>query len=602
MALAAAFAAPAAAQDGGKTEDELILLDSVTLSASTQPVDLSRTGATVDVITAEEMQKAGNLQLLNQLARLPGVSFTQNGGMGSTAALRLRGLSGPYIGVQIDGIDVADASGTQCQYDFGTTSIAGLSRVEVLRGSQSALYGSSAIGGVVDITTFRATKDGLSAQTGVEAGSNATYSGTASVAYRDDRTELAFSASRTTTEGISTAAAGTEKDGFGATFLSFYGAVNLTEGLRVGINGFARNSHSEFDSTSFSYPYLPVDGADTEDGKLRGGRVFAEFDTGAVENELSYSHQTTSRYYPLGWTQHYDSERDTLSYKGRWKASDQVSLNWGAERMRETFSSDSDGGDTATTSVFGEALYAPTDRLDLSLALRNDDHSVFGSKATGRAAAAWRPTDDWVIRAVVSTGFRAPSLYELYGYYGNTSLTPETSRSLELGAEYLLPGGGSVQATLFDTRIDDKIQWSGGSYNQVPGTSTVRGIELTAHRPLADGWEIYGNYTYTDAYSAAGGSHSRLIRVPRHDLVLGVDARITDRIGGNASLQYVADVLDSGGALPNYTLVNLGVTYALTDTAEAYLRVENALNQDYETVQGYGQPGRQVFVGVRASF
>lgn len=133
-AALASTAAPALA-----LEDEVTNLETITVIASAQPVDLSRTGATVNVLTAEEIEKAGDKSVATLLARLPGLSMTRNGGLGSSTALRIRGLSGPYIGVRIDGIDVADPAGTQCQYDFGATTAGGISRIEVLRGSQSAL-------------------------------------------------------------------------------------------------------------------------------------------------------------------------------------------------------------------------------------------------------------------------------------------------------------------------------------------------------------------------------------------------------------------------------------------------------------------------------
>ncbi len=608
----AGFAGVATAQS---SEEEPTLLGGVTLTASSEPLALSRTGASVSVVTGEELQRSGDMSAASQLARLPGVSMARNGGIGTSTALRLRGLAGAYIGVRIDGIDVADPSGTQCAYDFGSTTTGGLSRIEVLRGSQSALFGSEAIGGVVDITTFRATEDGTKGQAGLEAGSNGTYAGTASVAVRSGRSELSFSVSRTVTDGISAYAGGTEKDAFRATFASLYAAYDLTDDIRIGVNGFLRDSYSEFDSQT-------ADNGQTEEGKLRGARVFATATTGNVKHELSFSHTETGRFYPLGWVQRYDGDRDQLAYKGAWDASAQLSLNWGLERTRESYGSDSDAGEAATTALFGELLYSPVDELDLSLALRRDEHETFGGSTNGRFALAWRPTEDWVIRAVASTGFRAPSLYELYSAYGNAALSPETSRSFELGAEYMLPGG-SIQATLFDTRIEDKIGWDGasttcpaaappfgwpGCYGQVPGTTTTRGIEITGKADVAEGWSLFGNYTYTDAYSSDAGTDTRLIRVPRHDLTLGVEGKLAPRLTGLFTVQHTADFLDNGiypapvAPMPDYTVVNATLTYAINDATQAYFRVENLFDEKYETVRNYGQPGRQVFVGVRASF
>ena len=591
-----------------QTSDE-ILLDEISVIASTEPVPLGRTGATVNVLGTEDLQRSGNQSAATLLSRLPGVSMTRNGGLGTSTALRIRGLSGPYIGVRIDGIDVADPSGTQCAYDFGSTTSGGLSRIEVLRGSQSALFGSEAIGGVVDITTFRATEEGTESQITVEAGSNGSASGTASVAMKSERAELAFSVGRTVTDGISAYAYGPEDDAFRASTLSFYGSYRATETLTLGLNGFARDSYSEFDSQY-------GDSDESESGKLRALRAFATLELGSTTHELSFARTKTERDYPLGFVRLYTGERDQLAYKGRWDASSRLSVNWGLDRTDESFGADTDAGNSRTTSALTELLYAPNDALDLSLALRHDDHSAFGGQLSGRVAMAWRPSGDWVIRAVAGTGFRAPSLYELYGPYGTLDLQPEQSRSFEIGAEYLLPGGGSVQATLFDTDIEDKIDFFSGRYRQSLGTTQTRGVELIGRATIADGWEVFGNYTYTDAsFVSRTGVEGSAIRVPKHDLVLGVEARLADRLTGQFMVQHVAGLQDDYydlsippfGAtrrvdLGDYTIANVNFAYEINDKTSAYLRVENLFDEEYQTVKDYGQPGRSVFVGLAAKF
>lgn len=596
-ASTAILATPLRAQEDDKTD-----LGKITIAASTEAVGLSETGVSVSVVTEEDLQKNGDQSVSAILARLPGVSMTRSGGLGTSTALRLRGLSGPYIGVRIDGIDVADTSGVQCAYDFGSTTSGGISRIEVLRGSQSALFGSEAIGGVVDITTYRPSEEGTEAKLSLEAGSNATYSGTVALGMKTERVELAFTASRTITDGISAYADGVEDDAFRSTTLTFYGAYNLTDTITVGLNGIGRNSYTEFDSQT-------ADSSETENGKLRGIRAFLTAETGAITHELSIARTETERFYPLGWVKFYGGDRNQLAYKGSWDATSQISLNWGIDKTRESFRSDSEFGKTDTTSALVELLYAPNDAIDLSLALRHDDHSVFGGKNTGRVALAWRPSDDWVIRAVASTGFRAPSLYELYGNYGNDTLQPETSRSYELGAEYLWDNGGSIQATLFDTEIEDKILFVGAGYNQEPGTTRTKGVELIAKTPIAEGWEVFGNYTYTDAYLVnRTGAVSDALRVPRHDFTLGIEGQINDRLSGVFTIQHVADVWDSGlwpapaSKLKDYTVANLAVTYSVNDTTDAYFRVENIFDENYQTARNYGQPGRQLFVGLQAKF
>lgn len=613
-------ALPAAAQDA-------VELDTITISASSTPLPVSRTGATVSVVTADDLT-GGSLSLAEQLAREPGISFTRNGGMGTATTLRLRGLNGSYIGVQFDGIDITDPAATQAQFDFSNAPSANLSRVEVLRGSQSALYGANAVAGVIDMQSWRPEKDGTSGVVNLEGGSDATWTGTASAGIKGARGEFALSASRTITDGISAYADGTEDDAWRSSDLSFYGAYEVAPGFRIGANGLWRKSYTEFDTQT-------ADEDNSQDTTLRGGRIFAQFGTGAVSHELSYDHTQTERDYDYPSTAYtynaatssFDGKRDRYRYSGTWQGTDLVSLSWGAEHAKESYATSYDyvyvpawssasEGSARSNAVFGELLYAPTEDVDLSFALRHDDPDDFSSKTTGRFAVVWRPAEDWILRGVASTGYRAPSLYERYSEYGSTGLTPETSKSYELGVERLFEGG-SVQATLFKTDIDDLIQYTGYSctagyycYEQTPGTATTQGIEIAARATIATGIQVFANYTYTDAKNDNDGTKTRLARVPRHDLAVGVEAVVAPQWHVKAALRHVSDYLDADigsypatySGMPDYTLVNASVAYDVTEATQAYLRIENLFDEDYQTVRNYGQPGRQVFLGVRTTF
>lgn len=616
-ASTAILATPVMAQ-----EDETYL-GKITITASTQAVDVSRTGASVEVVTEEELDTAP-LPFATYLATLPGVSMNTNGGFGSTTALRLRGLPAYYIGTKIDGIDVSDPSGPQLYFDFAGLTTGGLSRIEVLRGAQSALYGSEAAAGVIDISSWRPEKDGLSAQLGVEVGSDETYSGTASVGYRDERTELALTLGRTITDGISAHINGTEKDGYKGSNLAASVSHNVTETLTLGGSILLRKNFADFDDSS-------GDAENTNNGSLRGARIFAQFETGAVRHELSFSRMSMRRdvFETSQWgdtVTNFSGDRDTLSYTGQWDADDQLSLNWGIERKAEDFEvlnpyGDS-VGDQSTASIFGEVLYAPNDSLDLSFALRGDDHSRFGGYISGRIAAAWRPTEDWIIRGVAATGFRAPSPYELWSVPGDLNFQPEESRSSELGVERLF-ADGSLRATLFDIKIDNQIIWDAnalnsiqqeGAYRQVDGVTDSRGVELSGRYDLTDDWALTGSYTFTDVDVAYAGGKRPGARAPRHTISLGLDGQITDRLAANVTVSHVAGALDeftdyasapyvtTQVPLDDYTLTNLALTYDISDSARAYVRVENLFDEDYQTVTNYAQPGRQVFFGVQTKF
>lgn len=604
LAVCAAGAAPA---------QDIYELDEITVFAnkSGDATELKRTGATVEVITREELEQAGETTVAEYLARLPGVSVSSSGGLGTTTTLRVRGLDGKYIKVLVDGIDVTDPSSTQTQYNWGGLTTDGISRIELLKGSSSSVYGSRAVAGVVNITTAeRPETPGTQVTVTGEGGSFSTWRGGATITHSGARGGLSFGLNRVVTEGFSAraGAANTEPDGYEATQLNFSADIMATETLKLGLSAYALNSEGDFDEF-FGDGAPPYDEVNTTE--TRALRGFAELDTGPVRHSLSASYFQNDRVSSSnGFATPFSSERRRVDYVGSYEHSATLSYGFGADWEEESYTSGFDSGATRNIGLFGEVLFAPTADLDLSASLRHDEHSDFGGHVTGRLAAAYRVTDGTILRAVAATGFRAPSLYELNStLYGNPALQPEESTSFELGIEQDLGGDSFVKATAFHTKIDNLIQFVTltswplpftGQYQQVPGTSTSQGIELSGQWAMNDWLNLYGNYTYTDATDATG---ARLLRVPGHDVTLGLDARFGGDWTGNLSLRHVADrPAEFGTVMGDYSVVNAAVSYAVSDNAQAYLRVENLFDESYQTSAGYNAAGRAVYAGLRASF
>jgi vitamin B12 transporter len=573
--------------------------------------ELERTGATIEVVTEDDLKQAPVTSVADYLATLPGVSVSANGPLGANTTLRVRGLDGKYIKVLIDGIDVTDPSSTQTQFDWAGLTTSGISRIEILKGSSSSIYGSRAIAGVINITTSpRLPEPGTKVTVTGEAGSFDTYRAGLNVAARGQRGGLSFSLNRVQTKGFSASsgAANTEADGYEGTQLNFSADYQASDIMRLGVSAYAIDSEGDFDEW-LGDGAPPYDEFNTT--KTRAVRSFAELTAGALQNTFSATYYQNDRLSSSnGFDTLFDSTRKRLDYTGVYAQSDSTTYTFGADWEREAFDSGFDSGSADTSGVFGELLYAPSAELDLAASLRYDDTSSFGGNLSGRLAAAYRVSDATILRAVAASGFRAPSLYELNStLYGNPALQPEASTSFELGLEQQLGGGSFVKATGFYTDIDNLIQFVTltawplpftGQYQQVAGTSTSKGIELSGQWVLRDGLNLFGNYTYTDASDANG---DRLLRVPGHDLVLGVAASLNDRLSGNLTARRVADRPDEFGTpMADYTVVNAAMSYAISDSTEAYLRLENLLDEKYETANGFNAAGRGIYAGLRASF
>lgn len=600
LLASAAFTLPLAAlaQDAG----EIYTLDEIVVSGSLTPVAKSDTGATVETVDADESGNATQ-SVSDVLSTLPGISMSRNGGVGASTTLRIRGLSSDYIGVRINGIDVTDASGSQVRYDFGGLLSYGASSIEVLKGSQSALYGSEAIAGLISIDTLSG-EPGLS--TTVEAGSYGTYSAGVSNKIDNDTGSLAFTLSHFKTDGFSSQASNSEDDGFEETTLTFGLEQDVSDSITLGLTGLYRDSDLDYDAFDDVYA--------TASHEEKGLRGYVRISGDVVTHEISASMFNADRtyiadtnvwgvgFFPKDETD-YTSRRKEFNYLGSTDLSALTTLTFGADYVEEKYSSasgayGSSGGKSHTASLKGELLIEPTAGLNFSAALRYDDHSDFGEHISGRLAAAWEFAPEWTARAVLGTGFRAPSLYELFGPYGNSGLKEETSQSAEFGLERRFGDLGFVKGTLFYTEIDDRIDWGGSGYDQVEGTTVSKGVELSGQYALSDAISLFGNYTYTSAKT----EDVRTVRVPRHDLVVGVDAVLSDRINGQLMVQHVADVLDGSEKLDDYTLFNATLSYDLTNKVQLYLRADNLTDEDYETAGGYNTPGRSAYLGLKASF
>lgn len=606
----------------GATAQQIINLEEVTFSANLTPTELARAASSVSVVTREELEADGTTQLVDYLAKLPGVTTTQNGGPGGSASLRIRGAGPEYVAVYVDGIRVDDASSPQTSFNFGTLSTADIGRIEVLRGSQSALYGGSAVGGVVNITTLGASDDGFTQSLQVEAGSYNSQLLRYGLAFRDDRFEAALNISHTRTDGYSShepfpGAPGLTDDGHEATRLSLSGRYQLTETFALGVSGFVQDSKSEYDNF----------GADADNLLKRreyGARVFGEYSLGNSVHEISATLYDLNResFQPRPVSAGvFESRRVSLAYKGVTEYSPALTFIYGADTQQESITVRGQGPDSNRVSgVYGQVLWTPRDDLDISATIRADHNSNFGTFYTGRVAAAWQATDALTVRGAVGRGFRAPSINEQLGnpvwsIAPNPGLAPETSLSAEIGADYRFANGAEISATLFQLSTDNAISYCAltvgafgapcsaagpvgftNQYQNVAGETRRRGLELAAGIPVTDQHDLSLAYTYTDARNPAG---TRLARVPYHDLNVALNSDWTDKFSSQIGLQHVGG---RTGGLEDYTVVNASLRYRMTEVADLLFRVENLFDEQYQQISGYGTSDRAFYLGVASRF
>ena len=619
-------AAPDVAGRAGATAVEDVV---VTANRSAQPIE--RVGASVTVLTQAAIEARQTTAVAELLAQTPSVNYSRNGGPGTATSLRIRGAEGHHTVVLIDGVKLNDPSSTQGGFDFGNLLIGDASRIEVLRGAQSTLWGSQAIGGVVNIVTTEPT-EAFQGSLDAEAGARGTTYFRGGVGGANERLSWRLAASRYSTDGYSAYAAGTEKDGYDNTGLSGRLNLKITDAVSVDLRSVWSSGRVDLDAWNGD----SRDYGKTQELVAYAGLNFDLLD-GRFRNRIGYAHTDTDRrnFNPDNKIQTltFDAEGQNRrwEYQGVFAVTEALNATFGVEHEKSEMKSRSLGdwnpnpaygrGEAELNSVYGQVQWTVLDGLTLTGGLRYDDHAQYGDNLLGQVAAAWSLNDGaTVLRASWGQGFRAPGLYELYSEYGNLDLQPEESDSWEIGVEQRLFDRAVVSATYFQRDSDNEIDYGyclpgdahpmcgqpyGGYYQNIQ-KAEAKGVELIGRFDVTERLHLNANYTWTDAKNAVGEHEGkRLRRRPEHMGNLAADYDWAFGLKTGLSVRYVGESfndLANAVKVDAFTLVDLRASYPIDENLEVYGRIENAFDEEYQTVLGYGTAGRGVFGGVRVRF
>jgi len=598
----------------------------IVVTATGAPQERDTAGQAITVISSDMIETRQAVSLAELLATTPGVTYSRSGGPGGLTAVRIRGAEDSHTLTLIDGVRINDPSSTGGSFDFGNLLSLVVDHVEVLRGANSVPWGSQAIGGVVNISTEAPTQD-LSARASAEYGYKDAVNLAGHVSGTSGPVSASLGGGYFRDDGVSAYRFGTERDGYRQYALT--GRVGIAIGPDAGLDFRAYYADSRRDSDGFPPPdYLFADTpgyATTKELVAYAGAHFGLLD-GALSNRLSFTLTNVDRDLfdtvdPFN-NGLFRGVVQRIEYRGDAEITKGIRAVFGAEhefsRVKDGFTRNS----TTADSGFAQLVLTPVRQITLTGGIRVDDYRTYGTKTTFAANAAWRPTDSLTLRANYSEGFKAPSLYQLYSFYGNSALLPETSRNYEVGAEQRLIGGRAVVGlTLFQrdtTNLIDFLSCFGlttgacagrpnglfdGVYANV-GRARAQGVEATLLVRPVDGLTMEANYTYADSEDRLTGL--RLLRRPQHSFNASVDWEAVKDVKLGATVHSMSSSEDidyqtfAPTTLGAYTLVGLRASVAIGEHYELYGRVENLFDEKYEMVSGYGTVGRAAFVGVRA--
>lgn len=612
-------------------------VEAVIVSANRIEQETSRVGDSVTLISAKEQRRSQKAVVSDLIAMTPGIAVARTGGLGGTTTLRIRGAESHQTMVLIDGVKLNDPSSASGEFNFADLITTDFAQIEVLRGPQSTLWGSQAIGGVVNIVTPM-PEGPLSGSFSAEGGTHETAIVRGHVQEGGERFGWRVSGNYLTSDGISSYALGREDDGYRNVGFNARGILRITDNISAELRSTWSDGRSEFDgfpAPLFSQTDTPDYGT-TEELASYAGLKIAAFG-GRLENRIGFAYTETDRRdtdpsSSVPTTFDASGRNERWEYQGTLRINDRISTIVGLESERSELTSVSPTtfdpnpapltGEMQIDSIYGQLNVSPVESLSLTAGIRRDDHDTFGGATTKRASAAWSVTSSTILRASYGEGFKAPTLYQLYSLYGNLNLGAEEAEAWDAGVEQrFFDGKLNVSATYFHRDTNNMIDFVScfgetspdclarpdGYYDNFTQTQ-AEGVELALAAQLTDRLSLSANYTTMDAENTARGSANFGHALPRrpnettnaqvsYEWPVGLTTTVAVQHAGRSF-----DTISNSFVLDSYTLVDFRTSYAVSDSLELYGRIENAFNEEYETVRRYGTLGRTFYAGLRQSF
>ena len=623
----------------------------IVISAGKTPQSKSTVGSSVSVVDSETIESSGQYSLGDVLDNsLPGMNLFQSGGYGTTQGVQLRGLPKRYSTVYIDGVKMSDPSTSDNSYYMSNITTSDIERVEILKGSQSSLYGSGAIGGTINIITKKGGKTPTK-NINVSSGSNGTTNTNASFSGSEGNSTYYVGITKFDTEGISAmndyeaGAEGTnDDDGYtNESIITNYG-YDLGDGLSF--EGSARYSDSRLEYDRVNSGQTDLNNF-TDDEELTYTLKLLK-DAGQFKNSINYNKTQIDRSAVAHnkTIKHYWGYREALNYLGEYNFNLDQRIVYGADfefdaaELTDDWSSQYELNREKVYSQYFDYQFRPMEKLYSTVGFRRDNHSVAGSFTTGRTTLAYKLDNSSKIRASYGTGIMYPTLYQ---YYLGTvmtdteSLVPEKSKSFDVGYETVFEKMNlAFDISAFKITYEDAIEGWRSNSNEAGNTFAIKntfakveskGIELSTLWKPKDNFNLSLNYSYNETFDGADCEDphknvtwdnkpislcidSAMVRVPRHEVTSGLVYKFNKNLSNKILVKYSGERRDYGNTnnnfydviLDDYVTINYYLNYKLYNQFDLYFNANNLFDQKYEEAYQYSGMGQDVSFGIKRSF
>ncbi len=609
----------------------------IVIAPSKKAQSISTVGTSVTVLDEKFFKNSNEFFLGDVLANsTTSVNFFQNGGQGQTSAIQLRGLPKRYSTVYIDGVKMSDPSSVSNDFDFNHILTSQVSRVEILKGNQSSVYGSGAIGGTINIITKKG-EPGFQKDIKYNTASYDTHNLSIGLSGADENEDFYFGLERFQTDGTSAMTHNNEKDRYRNNSLVANYGYKFSDKIKFESNLRVAETYNQYDKEN-----------DKENTATHSEEVDAMQSSSNIAliykpnrkftNKFTLANTYIKRVYAgtpnSGNTDkdNYKGYRYAFMYSGNYNFNLDNSLVFGLEREDDGigYNKNMTGmtyKDSYVTSSFIDYQSRITKNIYATFGSRFDEHSLSGNEDSHRASLAYLFDDKSTkIKSSYGTGFRFPSLYEIfYQDSGLHSLHAENSKSFDFGIEKsFLDLGLSIDATYFNVKYHDTLEaWNTSNWQakNLPGTVKSQGIELISRWKKNDTLNFGLNYTYTSTYDGAEQDdpnknesyhNAQMVRVPRNIINLATNLKIPryknleltlntkwsdeSRDYGNGNRTFRDETVD------DYLVNDLSIKYNLWDTYSLFFNIDNILDEKYETSRDYSQMDRTINFGVKRSY
>lgn len=585
----------------------------IVVTALRTPTTIESTGTQVTIVDSNEIANRQTATIAELLATLPGITIDRSGNSGSVSSVRIRGAESAQTLVLLDGVRMNDVSHPAAGFDFGSLVTGNIDRIEVLRGPSSVLWGSQAVGGVVSLTT-RNPSEKLTSKVRGEYGYADTARAYADLSDTVGSVSYLVGGGHERSDGISAAANGSERDGFKASAANAKVLVRLADNVTVDLRSNYLETRFSFDGFPAPRYVLADTGEYSKTNSLSGyAGINASFFDGKFKNRASHSRVKLNRYnYETNNTENFRSAgiNERFEYQGTVDLGSNKAI-FGYEHEANDFETKYNysgfrGGNQATAnidSIYAQLATKPVSNLSVNAGARRDWHSGYGNETTFGADAVYA-LGNTTLRVSYGEGFKAPTLYQLYGDYGNEDLLAETAKGFDVGVSHKFNDKFDVTANYFKRNTNNQIDFDLGTYTyRNLGTTSAQGTEVIAMFVPLTNLAVSANYTYTESTDKDTGLD--LPRRPRHTTSIRSDYTWTNGLATGATIRYVGKAWENAAntnRINSYVLVDATVRYPLTASLELTGRVENVFNESYQTAKGYGTYPRAGYVGIKARY